>query len=214
MKKFVCLSVIAGVALVNLFGVADDTPTAAAPPAGMVQPAYTEDGKLIRPEGYREWVFVGSSLGLDYSRPDENRQGPGIFHHIYIQPEAYKHYAATGTFPEKTMLVMENYSAGNKENNTAKDLTKDKEEFENLNGHFADQRVAMEVALKDSAQSPDTWTYYNFSTRAGLLPSAKAFPKQMCWDCHDKHAAVDNVFVQFYPILREAHPKTAEPKSE
>lgn len=204
MIKVALSSFIVMIALATLLAVADDAPTAAAPPSGMVLPAYDAEGKLIRPEGYREWVFVGSSLGLDYSRPDESRQGPGTFHHIYIQPEAYKHYAETGMFPEKTMLVMENYSAGNKENNTAKDLTKDKEEFENLNGHFSDQRTGVEVALKDSEKSPDTWAYYAFSTRAGLLPSAKAFPKQMCWDCHDKHAAVDNVFVQFYPILREA----------
>jgi len=26
----------------------------------------------------------------------------------------------------------------------------------------------------------------------------------VCFDCHAEHAADDNVFVQFYPILREA----------
>lgn len=174
------------------------------PPEGMVQPAYDEAGNLVRPEGYRAWIFAGSSLGLSYSKPNEDEVGPGVFHHIYIQPEAYKHYAETGTFPEKTMLVMENYSAGSKEDNTAKELTKDKEEFENLNGHFEDRRVGVEVALKDSARFEDGWAYFNFSSRAGLLPAAKAFPKAMCWDCHNAHAAVDNVFVQFYPILRES----------
>lgn len=190
-----CLAVIAASVLAE---------TSAPPPEGMVQPAYDDAGALIRPEGYREWIYVGSSLGLSYSRPNPEQVGPGIFHHIYIQPEAYKHYAATGTFPEKTMLVMENYTAGNKEDNTAKDLTKDKEEFENLNGHFEDRRTGVEVALKDSAQFEDGWAYFNFSTRAGLLAAAKPFPKAACWDCHNAHAAVDNVFVQFYPILREA----------
>jgi hypothetical protein len=175
-----------------------------APPDGMVQPAYDADGKLVRPEDYRTWVFVGSSLGLSYSRPNENDTGPGVFHHIYIQPEAYRHYAETGTFPEKTMLVMENYSAGTKEDNTAKYLVEDKEEFQHLNGHFEDERVGVEVALKDSERFEDSWAYFNFSTRAGLLPTAKAFPKAMCWDCHNAHAAVDNVFVQFYPVLRES----------
>lgn len=211
MKKFVMLSVLASVVLVNVFGLADDAATKSAPaPAGMVQPQYDADGKLLRPEGYRQWVFVGSSLGLDYSKPDPNDKGPGTFHHVYIQPEAYKHYAETGTFPEKTMLVMENYSAGDKQNNTAKDLTKDKESFENLNGNFSDQRTGVEVALKDTEKNPDGWGYFNFSSRAGLLPSAKPFPKQMCWDCHSQHAAVDNVFVQFYPVLREAHTPKAE----
>jgi hypothetical protein len=36
-----------------------------------------------------------------------------------------------------------------------------------------------------------------------LLPrwAAVAFPKDRCFDCHDKNAAVDNTFVQFYPTL-------------
>ena len=28
-------------------------------------PRYTSDGDLLRPEGYRTWVFVGAALGLD-----------------------------------------------------------------------------------------------------------------------------------------------------
>lgn len=167
----------------------------------MVKPAYTEDGKLVLPEGYRSWVFVGSSLGLSYS--SGKPEGPGVFHHVYIQPEAYSHYAETGEFPEKTILVMENYSAGSKENNTAKGSVEGEQEFENLHGHFEDKRVGVEVALKDGAQFEDGWAYFNFSSRDGLRNTAPAFPKAVCWDCHKQHAADDNVFIQFYPVLRE-----------
>ncbi len=205
MKKWFALGLFTGVAMLTAIVAADDAPTASAPPPqGMVQPAYNEQGQLILPEGYRSWIFVGSSLGLDYSETREGQVRTEIFHHVYMQPEAVKHYQETGTFPEKTILMMENYSAGDKENNTAKELTKDKEEFGTLNGHFSDARVGVEAAVKDSAKSPDTWSYYAFGSRAGILPAAKAFPKQACWDCHNKHAAVDNVFLQFYPILREA----------
>ena len=120
-----------------------------------------------------------------------------------MQPEAYRHYAATGKFPEKTMLVMENYSAGSKENNTAGELVKDKAEFTNLHGQFEDKRVGLEVALKDSARFDDGWAYFNFARPPNLADEAKAFPRAMCWDCHNAHAADDNVFVQFYPVLRE-----------
>jgi len=205
MRMWLALGLIVGVVSLTAIVVADDAPaTSAPPPAGMVQPAYDDKGQLIRPEGYRNWIFVGASLGLDYSEPREGQVRTEIFHHVYIQPEAYKHYQETGTFPEKTILMMENYSAGDKENNTAKELTKDKEQFETLNGRFTDSRLGVEAAVKDSAKSPDTWSYYAFGSRAGLLPSARAFPKQACWDCHNSHAAVDNVFLQFYPILREA----------
>ena len=33
---------------------------------------------------------------------------------------------------------------------------------------------------------------------------AKAFPKQRCWSCHSEQAATDNVFSQFYPVLRKS----------
>lgn len=158
--------------------------------AEMAQPQYNGDGALQRPTGYREWVFVGASLGLSYSE-ELRREGPGNFHHVYMQPEAYRHYRDEGTFPEKTMLVMENYNAGSKVN-------------PNLHGHFEDERVGLEVALKDSEQFEDGWAYFMFSTPDGLKESAKAFPKAACYDCHAEHAADDNVFVQFYPILREA----------
>jgi hypothetical protein len=183
----------------------------------MTKPAYTEDGKLVLPKGYRSWVFVGSSLGLNYSAQEP--EGPGVFHHVYIQPEAYRHYAETGEFPEKTILVMENYSAGSKENNTAKGTVEGEKEFENLNGHFQDKRVGVEVALKDSEQFEDRWAYFNFSTRDGVRETAPAFPKAICWDCHRDHAADDNVFIQFYPVLREHYElrksrEAAEPRGD
>lgn len=171
----------------------------------MTKPEYDPRGRLIRPEGYRKWVFVGSSLGLSYAG-DEPAPSEQIFHHIYIQPEAYDHYVETGTFPEKTMLVMENYTAGNKENNTAKGKVEGKEEFGTLNGHFEDARTGIEVALKDSDTFEEGWAYFNFTNfgdRTKLMDKAKAFNKSMCWDCHNTHAADDNVFIQFYPVLRE-----------
>jgi len=165
-----------------------------APPEGMTTPHYTEEGELVRPEGYETWVFVGASLGLSYSEKIR-REGPGRFHHVYLQPEAYEHYKTKGTFPEKTMLVMENYSAAQKESI-------------NLHGHFQKDRVGMEVALKDHDQFEDGWAYFNFSTAKGpLTDRAKAFPKAACYDCHEQHAEDDNVFVQFYPVLREIKEK-------
>src|SRR5262245_20819645 len=74
----------------------------------MTQPRYTAEKNLVMPEGYRNWVFVGASIGLSYSE-DARGDGPGLFHHVYTQPEAYADYQRTGKFPEKTMFVMEVY---------------------------------------------------------------------------------------------------------
>ncbi|MGH9389327.1 MAG: cytochrome P460 family protein, partial [Vicinamibacteria bacterium] len=81
----------------------------------MTVPTYDGTGNVIRPEGYRRWVFVGTSLGLRYMGEGGTDDGPGSFHNVYIQPEAYDAFLRTGAFPEKTILAMEVYSAGTKE---------------------------------------------------------------------------------------------------
>jgi len=55
--------------------------------------------------------------------------------------------------------------------------------------------------------SDDIDAYFNFIGSGGApLAQAKPFAKQACWKCHNEHGAADNVFVQFYPVLREAKP--------
>jgi len=72
---------------------------------------------------YRDWVFVGSSIGLEYRKDVRNAEQDkarrqekriGDFHNVYINPEAYEYYMRTGKFPEKTMLAMDVYEATRK----------------------------------------------------------------------------------------------------
>jgi hypothetical protein len=77
------------------------------------------------------------------------------------------------------------------------------------NGFFNGRRVGLEVAVKNTTR-PDgkttPWAYYNFtdqSDRAKVLASATAFPDAACANCHQRHASTDNVWVQFYPTLRD-----------
>ena len=159
----------------------------------MAEPRYADSNQLIRPEGYRDWKFVGANLGMGYI--EGNAPRTPAFHNIYIQPEAYRRFAATGKFPDKTMLVMEVVTAG-----TNASI--------NRSGHFQDKVRGVEVALKDESRFPEKWAYFNFIGSDGsALPKAKAFPKEACWKCHNEHGAADNVFVQFYPVLREAAAK-------
>lgn len=165
--------------------------------ASMTEPRFTSDNQMLRPEGYREWMFVGANYGMGYSelKPGEVAAKPGTFHNIYMQREAYKKYAQTGTFPDKTMLVMEVVKPGTKASI-------------NKQGMFQDSYIGIEVAVKDEKRFPGKWAYFAFFTGDGKqLPQAKAFPKEACWDCHNKNGAVDNVFQQFYPVLRAAREK-------
>ncbi|MSV29461.1 MAG: cytochrome P460 [Bryobacterales bacterium] len=155
----------------------------------MAVPRYAAGDQLIRPEGYREWIFVGSSIGMGYK--DGDPPANAGFHHIYIQPEAYRQYVKTGTFPDKTMLVMEKVTAG-----TNASINK--------HGRFGAASEGIEASVKDE-RFPEKWRYYDFIGQGGPpLKQAKAFPKDRCWNCHFEHAATDNVFVQFYPVLKEA----------
>jgi hypothetical protein len=161
--------------------------------SSMPLPRYTQDNQLLRPQGYRDWMFAGANLGMGYvdGAPAKNP----AFHNIYIQREAYRQYAATGAFPDKTMLVMEVVKPG-----TNASINK--------NGHFQDQLMGVEVALKDETRFPEKWAYFNFIKQGGgQLEQSKAFPKDACWKCHNEHGAADNVFVQFYPVLRDARGK-------
>ena len=174
-------------------------------------PRYNKNGELLAPRGYRSWVFAGADLGLDYSqrkdesleyskkqaeKDDESRP----FHNVYIDRAAYDHFARTGTFPDKTVLVLELFEARRKD---PKHIV--------TQGLYEGNRVALEVAVKDLNRpdgSKTPWAYYDFTGKPGtsgrgVRESAKAKPDGSCYDCHKKHADVDNVWVQFYPTLRD-----------
>jgi cytochrome P460 len=170
----------AAVSLIHAEGSQGEQPT--------TKPRYGENKQLLFPEGYRSWVFVGASIGLSYSEGTGN-DGPGAFHHVYLQPEAYAYFKRTGQFPEKTMLVMEVHKPEQKVSI-------------NKQGYFEGDRAGLEVALKDHEKFEEGWAYFDFAN--GRKQAASAFPKASCWSCHNQHGADDNVFTQFYPVLREA----------
>lgn len=162
----------------------------------MPRPKYTSEGALTRPEGFRDWVFVGASIGLSYNEDEaaeendrEKGDAPGRFHNVYLQPAAYRHYVETGEFPQETMLVMTNYLPSQKDAIAR-------------GGFYEGRMVGLEVAVKDDTRFEDGWAYYNFTGIGGLRDEASAFPRKSCYDCHAEHASDDNVFVQFYPVLR------------
>src|SRR5262249_33527598 len=162
-------------------------------------PAAQFEGKdtLLRPEGYREWVFVGSSLGLRYDEGKEEPQ-PLEFKNVYIDPAAYRAYRETGAFPQGTVLVLETASRADKKE-------------PGLRGSFQKELTGLSAAVKDNDHFPDGWAYFSFSDGPGK-PKDKARPakKAACYDCHREKGAEDNVFTQFYPVLRAARARADE----
>ncbi len=160
-------------------------------------PVFDKENNLIRPKGYREWVFVGSSLGLSYRAnvPQENQPVEEVYHNTYIAPNSYREFSRTGKFPEGTVLVLEL-------------LTQEKKKEPGLQGSYEKDYIALEASVKDSKRFKDGWAYFSFDGENGqLLAKAKAIASESCFACHDKKAETDHVFTQFYPVLRAAKPK-------
>jgi hypothetical protein len=170
-------------------------------------PKYTKEGKLLRPDDYRTWVFAGADLGIEYGRAayrDEQKDATGSdkkvgdFHNVYINTEAYDHYARTGEFPDRTVLVLDVYKAAQKE---PRQIVRQ--------GHYEAEQLQVEVAVKDRARpdgSQTVWAYYSFprmaNRREEFAATATSHRDGECYQCHLQHADVDNVWVQFYPTLR------------
>ena len=157
---------------------------------------------LLRPTGYREWVFVGSSMGLQYAKnPEEDRvgerRGPAsqVYHNVYINPSSYRTFSKTGQFPEGTILILELANA---------DIKKEP----GLQGSYQKDFVGLEASVKDSKRFAEGWAYFSFDGPNGKVKDkAQPFPRDECWSCHHQKAATDHVFTQFYPVLRAVKPK-------
>jgi hypothetical protein len=152
-------------------------------PSPASAPEYTSDAQLKLLENYRQWVYL--TTGFDMSYSPSMAMGHHIFDSVFVNPEAYKAFVATGTWPDKTMLVLENRVAEGKGSI-------------NQSGNYQGQLTGIEAHVKDEARFPGKWAFFIF----GDAKTAKMVPTTMdCYSCHAAHAAVDTTFVQFYPTL-------------
>jgi len=146
-------------------------------------PEFTQGGELRFPENYREWVYLTTGFDMSY---DPGMKMGHVFDNVFVNPEAYHAFVETGTWPDKTMLVLENRGArGNASINQA--------------GNFQGSNVVgLEVHVKDEARFPGKWAFFAFD---GRKPATAIPTSADCYSCHAQHAAVDTTFVQFYPTL-------------
>ena|SRR2546423_10634384 len=175
--KFVLLSLIVLPLTLLAF-----RPSAPAPGSG---PEYTADNQLKFPEQYREWVYLSSGFDMSYGPAMD--MGHHMFDNVFVNPEAYKSFVQTGTWPDKTVMVLEARRAEGKGSI-------------NQNGNYQSADIhGLEVHVKDEARFPGKWAFFggfNNSKTGNLVPFSAN-----CYSCHVDHAAVDTTFVQFYPTL-------------
>ena len=78
--------------------------------SGAKPPTYTKDGDLKFPANYREWVYLSSGVDMSYS-PNRSTDH-SMFDNVFVNTEAYRAFLQTGSWPDKTMLVLEARMAG------------------------------------------------------------------------------------------------------
>jgi len=99
------------------------------------EPQYTKEGELVKPENYREWIYLSSGMGMTYGSPIANPDDQD-FDNVFVTPQAYKSFLATGTWPDKTMMALEVRFSASKGSI-------------NKGGRFQDKLAGVEIHLKD-----------------------------------------------------------------
>lgn len=148
-------------------------------------PEYTSDGQMKLPEDYRTWVYLSTGFDMSYN-PSMQMGDHHMFDNVFVNPESYKKFLETGSWPDKTMLVLEGRGAQSKGSINQK------------GSYQGTDVMGIEVHVKDERRFPGKWAFFGF----GDSKTAKMIPQGAdCYSCHQAHAAVDTTFVQFYPTL-------------
>jgi hypothetical protein len=183
--KFVVVAALLGVLGVSLLGVKEG----AEAEVESQDPEFAQGSELVRPKGYREWIYLSSGLGMNYSA--RSQPGEPQFTNVFVTPEAYRQFIKSGRWPDRTLFVLEE-----RDSSTEGSINKA--------GHFQTKLAGLVAEVKDESRFPEKWAFFTFTDAQGKLKdTAKALPKSNCWTCHNADGAVDNTFVQFYPTLRD-----------
>jgi hypothetical protein len=165
-------------------------------------PNYTSRGQLVRPENYREWVYVTSGLGMTYGPAEGATGARPNFDNVFVNRESYRQFLTNGKWPERTIFILE--------------IRRGEDHISiNNGGQTQGDLIAIEAAVKDSARYPDTtWAYFTFGGAPNLAAAATALPTSAsCYPCHRNNTAVEQTFVQFYPTLFEVAKRMGTVKS-
>jgi hypothetical protein len=169
----------AATAAIGIFMAAADMP------ATGEWPQYDNDGKLVFPADYRQWMFVSSSLDMSYTEGSPPA-GVHIFNNVFVPRQAYQSFLKSGVWPERTFLLTEHRLGA-----TNLSILK--------HGQIQTTTViGFEAHVKDRRFNGG-WAFFAF---VGEPKPAREIPHdQDCYSCHVAHGAADTTFVQYYPTL-------------
>jgi hypothetical protein len=150
---------------------------------------FTADGKLMMPANYRQWPLVGTGLGMAYGPLRQAAGARPPFTNVFVNPASYRAFLQSGAWPDGTLFLLEVRESLPVANAT-----------NGANGYFQGGILGIEAEVKDARRFPAKWAFFNLGKEgAGEQIPATA----SCYSCHAGNAAVENTFVQYYPVLRE-----------
>ena len=97
---------LTGAAIITAVGVGASSMMAARAQTGPAWgPQWTADGKLVLPDGFHDWVFLGSPLTPNAL--NDGKAGFPEYHNVYVRPEPLRIYRETGAWPDGTIMLKE-----------------------------------------------------------------------------------------------------------
>jgi hypothetical protein len=161
------------------------------------EPHFNAANELVKPDNYREWMYIGTGL-TPHDKNDGEASFPE-FHNVYMSRPAWEAWRASGEFADGTVLVKELLSVGETEAISGK-------------GYFQGEFSTVAVMVKDKqrfANKPGNWGFFIYGGDSAAGAAAPAFDDAGCAQCHVDHAQKDLVFTQYYPILRQGVERAA-----
>ena len=153
-------------------------------------PHYTADGQLVKPLNYREWVLIGTGLNMAYGPVRGPADGAPPFTNVFVNPASYRAFLQDGAWPDRTVFILE-----------GRDAVAVNKAVGGGNGYYQGELSFIEAEVKDEKRFAGGWAFFGLSgseATGAQIPAVAA-----CYSCHAKNAAVENTFVQFYPVLRD-----------
>jgi hypothetical protein len=140
----------------------------------------------MMPADYREWVFLSAGLDMSYSDAPAMAEH-SMFDNVFVDRASWQRFKATGHWPDRTMLVMEQRGA------TTRGSINKRGKYQ------TDERMTIEIHVRDESRFKGGWAFF---VTDGDSPAQQVPYAAECYSCHLQHGAVDTTFVQFYPTAR------------
>jgi hypothetical protein len=150
---------------------------------------YGAAGQLLCPDNLDEWVFLGTGLGMDYTKSTFDIDHPGSFQVVLMEPTAYRYFKRYGRYADGSMFLLSFYAAEHGGSSIDR------------RGFVPGGLTAFEIHIIDRGRFNEGGHAF-FSFDSNDQQATRLASGNDCVSCHVKHGAFDGTFAQFYAVIR------------